>query len=354
MTIQRSDRKAWAREHFKGLENVLMPSFSANLRDLDEDGIRLDVRQSIAHGFFSSLCAVESGLSLDEKKRMLSAAADEAQGKIGIAVSLTGESVEANVETLRLAEAVGATHAQLNFPQAFAPKSQEEVYDFVRQVADATDLGLYISDNFGFHQLHPSGLPFEAYERLAEVDNIVALKLGGMDPGLILEAFERFSDKLLVTTVNIGMLPMLSKSFDIQWSGAWTVEGLQSPEKPHAVEFFNHLTRGETEKAMASYWRMAPALGATMRVLAPLAPTGASHWPLQKYQQWLSGGNGGMTRQPVMRVYDRDMMAIRGGLKAVGVDCADANEDFYLGRSALAREGSGKKTSAKTKKEAAQ
>jgi hypothetical protein len=32
------------------------------------------------------------------------------------------------------------------------------------------------------------------------------------------------------------------------------------------------------------------------------------------------------------------MQAIRGGLRAVGVDCPDPNEDFFVGRAALRRE----------------
>lgn len=338
-TITKRDRKAWAREHFRGIENVLMPSFSPDLATLDEEGIRLDVRQSIAHGFFSSLCALETGLSMDERKRMLSVACEEAGGRIGIALSLAGETIAENVEMLRHAEAAGCTHALLSYPQSFVPRTQDDVYRFVREIADATSLGLYlfVSDKFSFHHLHPSGVPFEAYDRLADVDNVVAMKVGGMDAGMILECFERFSDRLLVTSVNIGLIPLLRKSFDVRWTGAWTAEALQSPEKPYAVQFMNLLLDGKTEEAMGVYWRMAPALGAMIRIMAPLIPTGMYHWPLLKFQQWMSGGNGGLTRQPVMRVFERDLMTIRGGMRAIGIDCKDPNEDFFVGRAAKAR-----------------
>ncbi len=338
--IAKAERKDWAREHFRGFENVLMPSFDPSLRELDEEGIRLDVRQSIRHGFFSSLCALEAGLTMEEKKRMLSVACDEAGDKIGISLSLTGETLAENVEILRHAETSRATHALVSYPQSFAPKTQDEVFDFVKAIADETDLALYlfVSDKFQMHALHPSGVPFDAYERLADLPNVVAMKLGGMDAGMIYECFERFGERLLVTTVNLGLIPLLRKRYDVRWSGAWTVEALQSPEQPHAVQFFNLLLEGKEREAMAKYWRMAPALGAMMRIMAPLIPTGLYHWPLLKFQQWLSGGNGGMTRQPVMRVFDRDLQVIRGGLKAVGVDCPDPNEDFFVGRSALARQ----------------
>lgn len=334
--ITRSERKAWARERFRGFENLLIPSFSADLRTLDEEGVRLDVRQSIAHGFFASLCALDAGLTREEKLRMLVVAAEEAGERIAISFALTGDSLQENIELLRHAAKAGASHAQVSFPQSFAPRSQDDVVAYVRALADSTELGLYLvaADRFALHHLHPSGAPLDAYEQLAGLDNVIGLQLASMDAGLTLECFERFSDRLLVTTLNFGMLPMLVQNFRLKWSGAWTVEGLQSPQQPHAIQFMQRLQRGQFDEAMKIYWTLAPALGASARVLGPHAMTGASHWPMLKYQQWLSGGNGGMTRQPCMRMFERDMQAIRGGLRAVGVDCADPDEAFYAGRSA--------------------
>lgn len=335
MTVARNDRKAWARKHFRGFENILMPSFSPDLRELCAEGIRLDVRQGVRHGFFSSLCALEAGLSMDERKRMLAIACEAAGTDIGISLSLPGETVEEDIELLRHAEAVGATHAVITFPQSFIPKTQQQVYDFVSRLADATSLGICLvgSDKFSFHHLHPSGIPFDAYERLAELDNVVALRLTGMDAGMVLECFERFSGRLLVTTESVGMLPMLVQTFQLQWSGGWAVEALQSPEKRHVVDFLNLLIAGQFDEAMKIYWRLAPALGGLQRIMAPLNMTGAQHWPLLKYQQWLSGGNGGMTRNPCMRVYDRDMAALRHGLRSVAIECSDPDAAFFTGRS---------------------
>ncbi len=345
--VNKADRKAWAREHFRGIENVLIPSFNPDLTELDEEGIRLDVRQSKKHGFFSSLCAVETGLDPAEKVRFVEIACDEAGDDYGIAVSLSGDTIEGDLDLLRAAEKAGATHGLLSFPQAFVPKSQDDIYDYGKRLADSTDMGLYlfVSDKFGFGRFHPSGVPFDAFEKLADLPNVVAMKVGGMDAGMIYECFERFSDRLLVTTVNIGLIPLLRKSFDVRWTGAWTAEALQSPEHPHAVNMMNLLIEGKTDEAMQVYWRMTPALRAMMAIMAPLMPTGAYHWPLLKYQQWLSGGNGGLTRQPAMRVFQQNLQMIRGGLAAVGVQCPDPDEDFFLGRANVARMRSGERPS---------
>ncbi len=341
MAIDASDRKEWAREHFHGFENVLMPSFTPDLAELDEEGIRRDVRNSISHGFFSTLCSIETGLSFEEKKRFMQIAAQEAGDKISVAFSLAGDTLEENKLLLEHAERAGLSHALLSYPHTFRPTSEDEIYEYASEIIDSTNLGVYlfVSDKFGFQNVNPSGVPFSAFDRLADRPNVIAMKLGGMDSGVIFEAFERYGSRVLVCTLNIGLFPLTVKHFGQQWSGAWTVEALQTPEQPLAVQFFDLLRAGEEDEAMEIYWRLAPALGAMGALMAPLIPSGAYHWPQLKYYQWLGGGNGGMTRQPVMRLYQRNLEMIKGGMRAAGLRIADEPDDaFFLGRTFAADE----------------
>lgn len=339
MTVARGERKAWAREQLRGFENLLVPSFDPGLRELDERAVRLDVRQSIRHGFCASRCALDAGLTPAEKRRMIASAVAEAGEEIAVGFTLREASLAACLDLLAHAEAAGATHALLELPPSFRPATQEDVYAFGRAVAESTGLGICLSVAVRsmYRHLHPSGVPFDAYERLADLDNVIALQIESMDAGLVLECCERFGDRLLVTSVHLGMLPMLVEAFGVQWSGAWAVEALQSPERPYAVELLELLWLRRFEDAMRIYWQLAPALGVMQRLLAPAAATGAQHWPMLKFFQWLSGGNGGMTRQPCMRLYERDMHEIRTGLAAIGIECADPNEAFFRGRSAATK-----------------
>ncbi len=84
MAIKKSELKEWAKEHFRGLENCTMPSFTPDMKELDEDGIRLDVQQAIKHGFFSTLCAPEAGLTFEEAKRFLEIVAEESGDKLNV------------------------------------------------------------------------------------------------------------------------------------------------------------------------------------------------------------------------------------------------------------------------------
>ncbi len=344
MTDKR-DLKAWAREHFQGYENVLMPSFTPDLSTLDEEGIRRDVRRTVDHGFFSTLCSVETGLSFDEKQRFLEIAAAEAGDDISVAFSLAGDTLEENLALLDHAEKVGCTHALLSYPHGFRPRSEDEIWDYASAICESTSLGIYLftSDKFAFHRFHPSGVPFGVVDRLVELDNVIGIKVGGFDSGMIVECFERYSKKVLVACLHLGLFPLTVRHYGQQWSGAWTVEALQTPEQPRAVDYFQLLRAGREDEAMELYWSLAPALGTMGRLMAPLVPTGAYHWPQLKYFQWLSGGNGGMTRQPAMRLYQRDLDAVKGGFRASGYEITtDPDDAFFTGRTfAASREPAG-------------
>jgi 4-hydroxy-tetrahydrodipicolinate synthase len=330
------DLKEWAKSHFRGYENVLMPSFTPDLAALDEEGIRRDVRQTIEHGFFSTLCAVETGLTFEEKKRFLEIAASEAGSEISVAFSLAGDTLEDNIALLDHAEKVGCTHALLSYPHAFRPRSEEDVWAYASAICESTNLGIYLfaSDKFAYHRFHPSGVPFGVFDRLVELPNVIGLKVGGFDSGTILECFERYADKVLVCCLHLGLFPLTVRSYGQQWSGAWTVEALQTVEQPRAVDYFALLRDGREDEAMDIYWSFQPALATMGRLMAPLVPTGTYHWTQLKYYQWLSGGNGGMTRQPCMRLFQRDLDAIRGGFRASGYEITtDPDDAFFVGRT---------------------
>jgi hypothetical protein len=76
----------------------------------------------------------------------------------------------------------------------------------------------------------------------------------------------------------------------------------------------------------------------TQQMRVPLQ-VGTYHWPQMKFYQWLTGGNGGYTRQPVMQLTAEDREAVRGAMRRVGLDPRGREDDdaFFLGRAATAR-----------------
>lgn len=335
-----SDRKAWAREHLRGIENCLFPSFDPALEHLDEDGIRLDVRQTIKHGFFGTLVATETGLALDEAKRFLEIVVDEARDDLHVSVTLILNSLEENVALAQHAAAVGAGGALLGYPFTFYPSSPEEIYEATREVCEAApdlDFVIYPSHKFNFGRFHPSGFPFDVLERIAGIDNVVAAKLGILEPGFIHEAFTRLNDKVVIQFPWERWWPMLRGTYGLQFVGAGAYELFQSPEQPYLVDYFNLLLEDRIDEAMGIYWRLTPARLTFEKQFMPTQMIGTYHWPQQKYYQWLVGGNGGYTRQPVMKMVQYEMDEARDAVRALGIQPSENDEEFFVGRANYAK-----------------
>ena len=165
MDIAKTEMKAWAKENFIGPENCTLPSFTPDLSELDEDGIRWDVQQAIKHGFFSTLCAIEAGMSFEEMKRFVEIVADEAKGKILVSITLMCDSLDKNREMLAHAEKVGCSHVLFGYPAAYYPKTSEEIYHLTKEMCGASNLGivLYPTPHFNFERIHPAGFPIDGY-----------------------------------------------------------------------------------------------------------------------------------------------------------------------------------------------
>lgn len=134
----KSDMQQWAAENMRGIENQLMPSFTPEMDELDEEGIRLDVRQTKEHGFFSTLCTCEAGMSFEEAKRFVEIVADEAGDELKVSTTLVFDSFEQNFEMLDHAESVGVDSAMLGYPLNWYPESEEEIYEKTKEMCEAT------------------------------------------------------------------------------------------------------------------------------------------------------------------------------------------------------------------------
>lgn len=327
-----SDRKAWARQHLRGVENLTLPSFTADLSALDQPGIRWDVRQSKAHGFVSTLCAAEQHLSLDEAKRFVEIVVDEAGDDLLVSTTLFRDSLEENVELLASAAGAGAHTALLGYPATFLPKSEDEIYDVTRRLCEMSDIGivLYATSNIAFERFHPSGFPPALLERIAALPNVVGVKIGSGDPVFISECFARCAEHALVNVTMSDWAPITVLRMGQQWIGASCYEMLQSPEKPYVVDMFNLLLAGDYQRAVDIYWRTQPLYGLFGQHIMGIMQ-GFYPWAMFKYYQWCVGGNGGLPRS-AGRMFAHQMMGAKMAYRMTGIDPREPDAEFFAGR----------------------
>jgi len=183
-------------------------------------------------------------------------------------------------------------------------------------------------------------VPVNVLDRLADDNQVVAIKLmTTLDEAITFELCERVSERILIGCVNLKLFPMLSKHYGAQWSGAWTAEALQSPEKPYVADYVRQLNAGDYAAALQTYHRILPAYQALFAMMAPVLPLGIHPFTQLKYYQWFVGGNGGLLR-PSHDPRERDFKLtaqqrdhIAQAYQQIGIHMSDPADSYIVGRA---------------------
>jgi len=331
MEFTKSEAKQWARKNYKGLCGTLSPSFTPDLKELDEEGIRHDVRHNINKGMFSVFCQTEiCALTIEERKRYIEIACEEAKGKTLISMFTGIDTIEQDIELLRHFEKIGGTHTLLGWPGMFYAKSEEDIYQATKKICDATNLAidLWPKPKFDFGRFHPSQFNPKLIERITDIPNVVSVKAYlGDGIGKWAEIHHRLGDKILFQAAEPSEWPITVGQYKQQWAGpADYVIFDQSSDNPRILRMFNLFLEGDFLEAMDLYWELYPITIGARDTAFQSGMLG------MKYMQWLTGGNGGMFRQPTIPIFQHQKDAMRAGVKAAGITPPENEEEFYVGR----------------------
>ena len=329
------EAKNWAKEHFKGIEGLIMPSFTPDFTKLDEEGIRYDVQHAIDQGYFSLCCILEAtAMTNEERGRFTEIVCDEAKSKILVSLGLLPESVEQGLQQIKHFESVGGTHVLLGYPVGFDFTSEEDIFQYTKMICGATNLliNIYAQPMWGFARFHPSAFNPRLLDRMADIDNVVAMTTPASNMPSFAEYQHLMGDKLLIQSPSHSSWPVTIPKYGQQWGGALMHDILQTPENRRLIRMFNLFVQGEFEDAMDIYWELTPLFDVQAAQMPRYSGAGLHPFILWKYYQWLTGGNGGMLRTPVHRMNQGDKDAVRRALKATGINPREPEEEFYVGR----------------------
>ena len=334
-TYTRHDARAWARDHLVGCSAVTIPSFSADLKRLNEAGIRHDIDLAVQRGYRYTLLCSELAITPEENARFTAWARDTAGSRLGLFFHAAFGTLAENISAARLADKAGADIVLLSYPPQFWPTSEQEIYDYTKAFCDATDLAvmLFPIPLWGFERVHPAGMSVELVRRLlADCPNIAAIKAeqGFPLPAGLCEMYHHFRDQVVISCPIEGDAIPLMSLMKLQFSGTSNTAWM-GDYYPRA---FDLARRGQWEQAMARYWQVNPARNANGAAAQAYAGgTGVLNRTMWKYQDWLAGYNGGPLRAPAMRVPDRFMKMLRQGLVAAGLPVtADPDSAYMVGR----------------------
>lgn len=191
MQYRKNEAKEWARTAYRGLDTTILPCFTPDTLALDEAGIRHDMRMLVQQGFFAVtlVSGGEVGTTLEEDRRFVEWCVDEARGKVGITLNLRYYTLADNIAMARHAEAVGCHSVMISYPTNFRPRSEEDVYAWTRAICDATRLGVILFPSVKNDFPAPYRVSAQTLARLADLENVIALKIGVIEWTWIDECF---------------------------------------------------------------------------------------------------------------------------------------------------------------------
>ncbi len=318
LEFTKSEAKEWAKKNFIGLEAPIFPSFTPDMSELDEDGIRYDVNHIIANGMVSILIAPEgTGMTHEERKRFVSIVNDEVRGRVHTSISVLMDTVEQNIDIMQHHEKTGGTMAMLGHPIMYDPESEDELVRNYKYMCDATNLAVvFYPGRLKLKRWDISGWPMATLPRIADIPNVVAMKIqGGASLAYTIECFHLVGDRNSGCRSNAGGMVHYNTKLRPAMGRRRPFYGSQTPEDQRNVKLFNALRNNDIDEALKLHWQGMPnaaaAGSAFMNVNYP--ETGILIAYVDKYAHWCLGGNGGVLRQPTGRLYDYQKQAIRAG-----------------------------------------
>ena len=331
----RKEAKEWAREHFHGVCNILLPSFTTDFKRLNEKAIRHDLRKCVEFGFWGSLLvAREAGVTFEETREFIDIVTDERPKGFYLVLHGSFDTLEDTVEMCNYAAERGVELCLLSYPPNFWPHSGQEIYEWTAEVARRTDIALELFgvDLWGFRRLDVRDFPYDAVKKICDLDTVVAFKneLALPGTGAMVEAQRDLADKVIICNPLEHQAPGLVANYKTQWMGTSNYEYTADI----VPRFFKLMHEDKWDEAMKLYWQIQPAREAKSKLHSSHKGAHLLHRNAWKYMAWLNGFNGGLLRMPQMRLHYDQMQFLRKGLEDSGIKTtSDPDEAFLIGRN---------------------
>lgn len=318
----KSDAKDYFRQKLGGggMETVLLPCYKPETLELDEEGIRNNIRQIAKIPGIRAFIMVAAPNDLDELRQLMAVSADEAKKvdlvsaifinepeggpQLELGSRLDGK-LENTVRVIREWEEMGGQMFFLGYPLNFRPTSEIEVVEFTRRIADQVDMGfmLYVTRHNKWdipgHTISPPTVA-----ELARLPNAVAIKQAPGDIAHTAQTLKLCGDYVLVgdpfegnwmPAIRLGMECIIGTPILYQW---------QTEDFHPLYDYVQAALNGDFEKAWEIYWSLQPMRDLWWSVHAGPFHMGIhpfGHW---KYWEGLVGMTGGPLRQVAPLVHE--------------------------------------------------
>jgi len=274
--------------------------------DLDLDGIKKNVDFLIESGCSQIMCLGSTGeaatLTREECVKVTETTVKAANGRVPVMVGTGATSTREVIERSKNAKDAGADSVMIVTPFYEIP-SQEGLYQHYATIAEAVDIPICLY-NIPPHT-HVEIAP-ETLARLAEIDNIVALKDSSGNLSYFAEVMRLAGDKMAILN---GGDDITLPTFALGCHGA--ILALANIAPKMVVDLFQAVKQKEMEKALDIFFKLLPiarAISIPENFPAPV-----------KEAVNMLGRPAGPARSPILPVSNAEKEEIRKALKIAGL-----------------------------------
>ena len=290
----------WARENLRGQWSTLMTPFTQD-NQINESGIRSDIKHIKALGTKGIGCTWGMGefwsLTEQERLKVYDVVADEGRDDWLIAAHITDTSLKNVNHFAGYVESIGFDLLILAAPY-FVTRKEEQVLEFVKAVADSTDLAImfYNSPQFGIV------LDENWLGKVCQISNVVGVKEASFNKDISINTHLNVGSDAIISTPDEWILFAGDEmGFQQQVMFANTSDWrFDKPGSNHYVSFVERAMSGDLDKAYyEKHIKPIKVISDKWWQHVVAEQKGAMPVPLCKYWGELMGMTGGSVRSPL-------------------------------------------------------
>lgn len=187
-------------------------------------------------------------LTIEERKKIIEIAKEEAKGKIPVATGVHASTYEEGVRQAKEMEETGVDALMILAPSIYlwdAREAPEFGIEYHKVIAKAVKLPLVMHQVYGTAHEYPTDALAKMFR---EIDNLVAVKLA-VSPATVVKLQKDMRALRAIPRDNISLFPGSKYSFTFPWGvdGAWS--GLGNLACKEIADLFSAVREGNAEKA---------------------------------------------------------------------------------------------------------
>ncbi|MBL7125910.1 MAG: 4-hydroxy-tetrahydrodipicolinate synthase [Dehalococcoidales bacterium] len=291
--------------NFSGIIPAMLTPFTSS-GDLDLAGLKKNVDFLIESGVSQIMCLGSTGeaatLTREECVKVTEATVKAANGRVPVMAGTGATSTREVIERSKEAKNAGADSVMIVTPFYEIP-NQEGLYKHYASIAEAVDIPICLYNIPPHTQVE---IAPETLEKLAEIDNIAALKDSSGSLSYFAEALRRVGDKMAILT---GGDDITLPCFALGCHGA--ILALANIAPRMVVDLFHAMQQKEREKSLDIFFKLLPisrAISMPQNFPAPV-----------KEAVNMLGRPAGPARSPIVPLGNADKAEIKKTLQYAGL-----------------------------------